>query len=221
MILPVGQYSSIPSWKSSIDELCFIRPHRSEPRWVQSGQLIHESVFDLIRDGYKPLALIRDGTPWNDVHLLKEELTEPDLFSNAKILMNKLGEKSDISEEDSQALLTLLASGEQLLTGCFLLSFSLAYPGVDRKAIYDAKNVTAALLHVLRYKYEKTDRDADQQQRLLELLFDTLSECHPTEGDRSKFSTLGLKGSMLKTAIENPTTRDVISKLLTIFTGEC
>jgi hypothetical protein len=55
---------------------------------------------------------------------------------------------------------------------------------------------------------------------LLELLFDTLSECHPTEEDKSKFVAFGLKGSMLKTALEIPATCDIVSKLLTLFTGE-
>jgi hypothetical protein len=103
---------------------------------------------------------------------------------------------------------------------CFLFLLSHLI-GVDRKAVYDAKNVTATLLRVLHYTYEKTDPDANQQHRSLELLFNTLSECRPTEEDRGKFSALGLKGSMLKTAIESQTTRDTISKVLTVFTGKC
>jgi hypothetical protein len=98
--------------------------------------------------------------------------------------------------------------------------FLLAYLGVDHKAVYDAKYVTATLLRVLRYKYEKMDPDSGQQHRLLELLFSTLSKCHPTEEDRKIFSAFGLKGSMLGTAIEYPTTRGLVSEILTNFTGE-
>jgi hypothetical protein len=88
---------------------------------VQPGQRIHESVFELLGKGYTPLALLHDGTLWKDVYQRKEEIMEPDLFTNAKILMDKLGEKLDVSEEDSHALLTLLASGKQLLARRLLL----------------------------------------------------------------------------------------------------
>jgi hypothetical protein len=108
-------------WNNPVDELRSTRPHRSEPRWIQPGQRIHESAFELIGEAYTPLAIIRDGPEWGDAHQLRKKLMEPDLFSNAKILIDKLGEKSDVSEEDAQALLALLASGKRMLARCLLL----------------------------------------------------------------------------------------------------
>jgi hypothetical protein len=106
------------------------------------------------------------------------------------------------------------------LLASYYLSLSFRYLGVDCKAVYDAKNVTATLLRVLHYKHEKMDPDASQQHRSLELLLSTLSECHPTEEDRRMFSAFGLKDSMLRTAIENSMTRNVVSKVLTAFNGK-
>jgi hypothetical protein len=79
---------------------------------VQRGQRIHESVFELVENGYTPLALLHDEIRWQDISQMKGELIEPDLFTNAKSLMNVLTEKSEVSEEDSQALLILLTLGK-------------------------------------------------------------------------------------------------------------
>jgi hypothetical protein len=78
---------------------------------VQPGQRIHESVFQLIGEDYVPSALLHNGFQWSDIRRLKKEIMEPDLFTNASTLMKKLEGLSDVSEEDSHALLTLIASG--------------------------------------------------------------------------------------------------------------
>jgi hypothetical protein len=95
-----------------------LRLHGGEPRRVQRGQRIHESVFELIGKGYTPLALLHNEIQWEDVYRQKERLMEPDLFTNAQELMNKLEEKEEVSEEDTHALLTLLASGKRSLACC-------------------------------------------------------------------------------------------------------
>jgi hypothetical protein len=102
-----------------------------------------------------------------------------------------------------------------------ILSTSLDYLGVDREAIYEADHVAATLLRALHYNYKKPDPDSNQQERSLELLLSTLSECRPNDEDRKFFYTFGLKVLMLRTATDSPTTRVFVSKILTNFNGKC
>jgi hypothetical protein len=84
---------------------------------VQRGQLIHESVFENIKNTKNiPKALLYDSLDWNNTEKFKEEkLIERDIYSNASALMDELVKKDDVSEADENTLLTLLASGEWML----------------------------------------------------------------------------------------------------------
>jgi hypothetical protein len=84
---------------------------------VQRGQLIHESVFENIkRTQIMPKALLYDSLDWNDAEELKNMgLMERDIYSNASALMDELRKKNEVSEADTNTLLTLLASGEWML----------------------------------------------------------------------------------------------------------
>jgi hypothetical protein len=84
---------------------------------VQRGQLIHESVFENIKNTRNmPKALLYDSLDWNDTEKFrKDELIERDIYSNASALMDELGKKSRVSEVDVNTLLTSLASGEWML----------------------------------------------------------------------------------------------------------
>jgi hypothetical protein len=111
----VSALNGIPK---TLDDINQFRPHAGRPRQVQPGQLIHESVFENIKSGNIPKALLYDSLDWNAIEEFDDKkLVERDLFSNASALMDKLKKKNEDLEVDASTLLTLLASGEWMLIG--------------------------------------------------------------------------------------------------------
>lgn len=95
------------------------RPHLSESRKIQEGQLIHESVFHRLDDttkSYVPSALIFDRSEWLDEELkerMKGQHMEEDRYKNdVSVLADlKKTKKTRITDTQLYRLAALTASG--------------------------------------------------------------------------------------------------------------
>ncbi|KAI0041923.1 WD40 repeat-like protein [Auriscalpium vulgare] len=134
------------------------RPHRGQARQVKHGQLIHESVFESIKDGYRPLALLPDGLTWDGDNT---EMREPDPYSSAVVTISAL----EIDNQDPKSLperhrhtLTTLASTE---------------PG--RVSLRTAPGAGGTLLRALVNEHSLGGDDSEPHRRNIEVLAEAVT----------------------------------------------
>ncbi|KAI0052931.1 hypothetical protein FA95DRAFT_1552809 [Auriscalpium vulgare] len=129
------------------------RPHRGQARQVKQGQLIHQSVFESIKDGYRPLARLPDGLTWGDDD---NGMREPDPYSSAVVTISALktdNEEERLLSEPNRHTLTTLASTE---------------PG--RVSLATAPGAGGTLFQALLYEHSHGDEDSEQHRRSIEIL---------------------------------------------------
>ncbi|KAI0047583.1 WD40 repeat-like protein [Auriscalpium vulgare] len=123
------------TWKWAILEiLCFgqlsykyadsttHRPHLGRARQVKAGQMIHESVFEIIEHGdYEPFARLPGDIQagWNRKALSDLNMLEGDAYASAAITLSQLksateNNRSPLSPEHQNTLATLASSGTHI-----------------------------------------------------------------------------------------------------------
>ncbi|EIN03683.1 WD40 repeat-like protein [Punctularia strigosozonata HHB-11173 SS5] len=133
-------------------------PHRAAPRKVMEGQLIHESVFELIhepvpdvRERYIPRARLPPtcSASWDSVELKYEVKMEEDSYVSARAIIGDLNKKLTLTERQIERLADLPSSGK--------------YRG--RQLIIDYPNSCTVLLDAL--ERESGREDGDTRSNLL------------------------------------------------------
>ncbi|KAI0039159.1 hypothetical protein FA95DRAFT_1612794 [Auriscalpium vulgare] len=91
-----------------------IWPHLGRARQVKAGQMIHESVFEIIEQGdYMPFASLPDNGRWDRKTLECSNMLEGDAYASAAITLAQLKsatEKNQKMSPEHQNSLTTLAS---------------------------------------------------------------------------------------------------------------
>ncbi|KAI0052938.1 hypothetical protein FA95DRAFT_1601309 [Auriscalpium vulgare] len=92
------------------------RPHLGRARQVKAGQMIHESVFQIIeQEVYEPFARLPDHLQWDKKTLEASNMLEGDAYASAAITIAQLKSATEknqpLSPEHQNALATLPSSG--------------------------------------------------------------------------------------------------------------
>ncbi|KAJ7637983.1 hypothetical protein DFH06DRAFT_1002113 [Mycena polygramma] len=88
------------------------RQHKQQPRQIQKGQKIHETVLNDLRDGYVPSARFYDAElSWLLTSDWKDSVLEVDMYMQAAEILGSLKKEENLSEEQIKRLLELTSSG--------------------------------------------------------------------------------------------------------------
>lgn len=103
--------------------ICRYRPHRRSPRLILPGQLIHESVYELIKStskaqppdkSYLPIALLPSGKKWQKDQLPEGHIIESDPYLQPDRILDAIKEKRQVPAADFTVLFTLSSTGKCL-----------------------------------------------------------------------------------------------------------
>ncbi|KAI0042236.1 WD40 repeat-like protein [Auriscalpium vulgare] len=173
------------------------RPHRGQARQVKSGQMIHQSVFESLKDGYRPLACLPDGRTWSDDDHV---MLEPDPYSSAVVTISALkidNEEEKLLSEAHRHALTTLASTE---------------PG--RVSLGTAPGAGDALFQALVNEHSHGGEDSEQHQRNIEVLATAVIIIGPE-------ASMGYSGprprELVSVLARNPSTANVYKDFIKMF----
>jgi hypothetical protein len=211
-------------WNLASDDFHFVRPHLGETRQVQTGQKIHESVFQQMKKRkreeeheYSPLARLPKRFRWDDVESIEKEMVEKDPYTDVAGVIDGLHASSTVSIGQLEGLTTVIATGELPLIHMPSHRPSFRRSESGRRAISETKNAAAVLLDVLHDAYtRRASESSARERRSIELLLRALAACRPTEEDEEEFAA-ELMESVIETGRQEAAMRNVVIEVLKLF----